>query len=181
MLASPPPHASEAVAAEQEAWAAQSDKKTSEFLANLTARGGKAIGNAGESCLHRQRCRLCAGLARHTSMALQLQQSIATQGSAVNVHMPHDLGACSVMSVGTLVCLKASAVGRWRCLQFLFQDYVDLMWQAKQPSSWGSLGRSWRAMCTTRLARRCKGTFAPLQILVCPCPDVSVVQQMLRD
>lgn len=50
MLASPPPHASEAVAAEQEAWATQSDKKTSEFLANLTARGGKAIGSAGESC-----------------------------------------------------------------------------------------------------------------------------------
>ena len=51
--ASPPPRASEADAAEQEAWAAQSDKKTSEFLANLTARGGKAIGNAGEGCLHR--------------------------------------------------------------------------------------------------------------------------------
>ena len=52
MLASPPPHASEAVAAEQEAWAAQSDKKTSEFLASLTARGGQAIGSAGESSLH---------------------------------------------------------------------------------------------------------------------------------
>lgn len=53
MLASPPPHASEAVLAEQEAWAMQSDKKTSEFLANLTARGGKAIGSAGESCSQR--------------------------------------------------------------------------------------------------------------------------------
>ena len=51
LQAAPLPSACEAYIAEQEAWAVQSDKKTSEFLAILAARGGQAIGNAGEEQL----------------------------------------------------------------------------------------------------------------------------------
>ncbi|KAK9832480.1 hypothetical protein WJX81_000147 [Elliptochloris bilobata] len=49
VLAAPPPNARGAIDAEQEVWAAQSDKKTSEFLATLAAHGGKAIGSAGKA------------------------------------------------------------------------------------------------------------------------------------
>ena len=90
MLASPPPHASDAIIAEQEAWAAQSDKKTSEFLANLTARGGKAIGNAGESCLRGQSCRLCAVLARKIHSFARL---------TVNGHSHLDACVCRIAFV----------------------------------------------------------------------------------
>jgi len=47
VLAAPSPSTYEALLAEQEAWATQSDKRTVEFLSVLAASGGKAIGNAG--------------------------------------------------------------------------------------------------------------------------------------
>ena len=62
------PHfmARERFVAEQEGWASQSDKKTSEFLDNMQLRGGQAFHNAGALGFRRIRVARSA-LPRHCS------------------------------------------------------------------------------------------------------------------
>ena len=109
VLASPPAHASEAVAAEQEAWAAQSDKKTSEFLANLTARGGKAIGNAGVSTDTNAVKLFAAFRMAHPWFGKLDSQSLGQPSACVpgGTHATVNHTLCLVRSEGMRVCQRS--------------------------------------------------------------------------